>query len=495
MRLVVICGLLAPALLSAQLIRQPPVASLALRAEAPEAKVRPLEPIQIQALVYSEIEGEAQPVRVQRDGAAWSLPSGHGWLSKPFRYQGEEGEAFHIPAGNGLRSIIFREAAARFVLQDAVLYTAPAKEGVYTIEATLEGKTATLDITVTAEAPPRVPVEQTVFRFEPPETDPYHPLVAYWAPFVAQETWFQPKSDYIARFDLDGDWAGDNNWENAEIGSSQAYVYYSVMETPTHWFLIYNIFHPRDYSDKCVLGTCHENDNEGLILTVRKDGSERGRLEAMETLAHNNIYSHVADGSGIRNGAHTIDGRIELVDNRRPVVFIEAGGHGVYGSSGSHSRYVVGEDRFTAGTGVTYIYKGLAERPRHPDDRRVGYDLLPIWDHWWLRAHEGPGREERTFDSYFRYVPRGDRPRSAHVELAGAFFGVSEAENKAKPFWGWHDVLTRRRSLLATGQWGLDPAYAVTVNLSFPEPVSTEYLFNPYLGVFGGASAPGETGQ
>ena len=104
-------------------------------------------------------------------------------------------------------------------------------------------------------------------------------LVEHYAPFVAQETWFQPKSDYLARFDLDGDWKGDNNWANAERGSSQAYVHYAVMETDTHWFLVYNFFHPRDYSDKCVAGTCHENDNEGLILTVAKDGSPFGRLQ------------------------------------------------------------------------------------------------------------------------------------------------------------------------------------------------------------------------
>ncbi len=36
---------------------------------------------------------------------------------------------------------------------------------------------------------------------------------------------------------------------------------------------------------------------------------------------------------------------------------------------------------------------------------------------------------------------------------------------------------------MATGQWALDPAYAVSQNLRFPEPVSTEYTFNPYLGV------------
>src|SRR5262249_29347484 len=168
--------------------------------------------------------------------------------------------------------------------------------------------------------------------------DPYRLVAEHWAPFLAQETWFQPKSDTPARFDFDNDWNGDNNWENMEVGSSQAYVHYAAMETTSHWFLIYNVFHPRDYSDKCVVGTCHENDNEGLIMTVRKDGSEFGKLEVMETLAHNNVYSFVAD-SRIRKGFHNIDGQIEFYDNSHPVIFVESGGHGIYGSTSSHAQY------------------------------------------------------------------------------------------------------------------------------------------------------------
>ena len=51
----------------------------------------------------------------------------------------------------------------------------------------------------------------------------------------------------------------------------------------------------------------------------------------------------------------------------------------------------------------------------------------------------------------------------------------------AKPFWGWHDNETRDKKVLATGQWALDPAYAVTRNLTLPGPVSLRYTFNPYL--------------
>ena len=76
----------------------------------------------------------------------------------------------------------------------------------------------------------------------------------------------------------------------------------------------------------------------------------------METLAHNNVYSYRTDRR-IKKGVHSPDGKIETYEQSHPVVFIEAGGHGVYGSTGSHSRYSLTQDQFSAGTGVTYVYK------------------------------------------------------------------------------------------------------------------------------------------
>ncbi len=273
---------------------QSTVTEIQLRTDPAGAKVRPLESIVVQLLAYGEIsDGSSGTKKVRLQPASeigFKLKDGNGgWLSKPFRFQGQETESFYEPEGSGLAAIIFRRATSQYVRQDSTLYTAPEKSGKYEIEATLEGKTASITIDVDPSAPSLRTPEKVEFPAEGPSRDPYRLLAQHYAPFVAQETWFQPKSDFLARFDLDGDWRGDDNWQDAEEGSSQAYVYYAAMETQTHWFLIYNFFHPRDYSDKCVVGTCHENDNEGMILTIEKDGSQYGRLLSMETLAHNNV--------------------------------------------------------------------------------------------------------------------------------------------------------------------------------------------------------------
>ena len=457
---------------------QPAVERIEIHAD-PAPLVRPFETITLQVRVYGTLDG--QEGRLRRDGAELEIvePDG-GWLTKPFRYQGKDDEEF-LDEFQSTAGRIFGQLAGEFVLQDAVLYIAPEKPGRYTVRAELEGRRAEITIEVSRSAPSYKKPEKYSFGTERRPADPYRRLAEHWAPVIAQETWWQPKSDYIARFDYDGDWHGDNNWKHLEEGASQAYVYYAAMETRTHWFLVYNVFHPRDYSDKCVAGTCHENDNEGLILAILKDGSEFGRLQAMETLAHNNIYSFRADRD-IRKGVHNIDGRIEF-RGHRPVVFIESGGHGIYGTRSSHARYDVANDRFTAGTGVTYVYKGKAERPRHPNDRDVGYELLSIYHEWWLKTGKETGWRQRTFDGYFTYEPFGGRPRAAFASIGGAFYGRRFGRNKAKPFWGWHDNRTRKRKVLAVGQWGLDPAYAMSRNLKFPEPYSVDYVFNPYLGI------------
>ena len=460
------------------------VTEIKLRTDPAEARVRPYENLVIQVLAYGELteDEETKKVRLREGDAKVEIKEEKGgWLSKPFRYQGDEIEPFYEEEDAGLGSLIFGRASRQFVLKDAFLYTAPLQPGRYRIEAELSGKTASIIIEVDSKAPSRRPREKVGFPAERPSTDPYRALAEHYAPFIAQETWFQPKSDYLARFDLDGDWRGDNNWVNAEMGSSQAYVHYAVMETDTHWFLIYNLFHPRDYSDNCVVGTCHENDNEGLILTVERDGSTHGRLLIMETLAHNNIYSYRADRR-VKKNVHKPDGDVEFYQASHPVVFVESGGHGIYGSDDGHAGFSLKKDEFQAGTGVTYIYKGVAERPRHGNDRNIGYNLLPIYDYWWQRAHAGDGKG-RSFDAYYVYKPYGDRPRPAEGEIAGSFLGRKFGSNKAKPFWGWHDKRTQKKKVLATGQWALDPAFGVSRNLRLPGPVSLDYTFHPFLGI------------
>ena len=449
------------------------------------AKIRPLETAVIQVQFFGEkkqsIFDKIFADKAKNDRLAtkdWTADVGNsaGWLSKPFLLQ-EKGERTKSGLDNFLRQGLSSIAA-----KDSILYTAPDKAGKYTIKITQGKFTETVTIEVTNSAASQKSAETENFASPVNSSDKYLALVENYAPFIAQETWFEPKADFLARFDYDGNWKGDDNWENLSRGSSQAFVYYAVMETASHWFLIYNFFHPRDYSDFCVVGTCHENDNEGLILTVRKDESKFGRLEVMETLAHNNVYSFTNDPA-IRDGTHDIDGKIEFYEKTHPVIFIEAGGHGVFSSDAKNSLFSAGKMDFKNNTGVTYLYTKKAERPQSANDRNVGYALLPIYEEWWSKGSRESNISNETFEDFFVYEPFGNRPKAAANFISGAFHGRTASDNMAKPFWAWFDGRTRKKKLVNTGQWALDPAYSVSVNLKFPAglPFSLEYVFNPYL--------------
>ena len=447
----------------------------------PAPRIRPLGSAVLLVKAYGELT-DTQGTRMGRiKQAGWTISASDGVLSKPFKYQGDDKEALLESSGSRAASI-FRSLTSQFTVKDAVVYHAPALPGKYRVKAVLGGITGEVEIDVTPDAPDPAKVERWSFPAEPPSADPYRKLAEHYAPFIAQETWFEWRADALCRTDYDQDWNLGNNWDNLGAGSSQAYVYYAAIESESHWFLIYNFFHARDYSDNCIAGTCHENDNEGAILTVRKDGTPTGKLEVLETLAHNNVYSYTNDAE-IKNGAHSVEGKIHFQNGSHPVVFLEAGGHGALG--GGDKKSFFDAERFTwkQNTGITYVYKGNAERPRHATDSEVGYELLSIHEHWWPRAQPGAGAQ--AFSAYFAYQPFGGRPGMRTGTIGGSFAGLKESADKAKPFWGWHDESTRRKKILNTGQWGADPAYGVSQNLRFPasRPVSLIYVYNPYLDV------------
>ena len=67
----------------------------------------------------------------------------------------------------------------------------------------------------------------------------YYELAYFHAPIHYQDTdSSRPQGDYITRFDYDGNWAGRDNWDNMQYSRLPAYVYYSVIETTSHWFSI-----------------------------------------------------------------------------------------------------------------------------------------------------------------------------------------------------------------------------------------------------------------
>src|SRR5262245_14307968 len=170
-----------------------------------------------------------------------------------------------------------------------------------------------------------------------------------FAPIFYQALGDKPRSDYITNFDFDGDWRGDNNWDHTDEFPLKAYIYYSVAETSSHFFIHYAVFHPRDYKGGEKKGTilsdlireaakqggkydptglsgetalAHENDMEGCLLVVTKAGDGQGRVTYVETL-HHNSFSHYVAGESAAGFAAV------RVEDQHPLLYIEPKGHGI----------------------------------------------------------------------------------------------------------------------------------------------------------------------
>src|SRR5262249_41679570 len=246
-------------------------------------------------------------------------------------------------------------------------------------------------------------------------------IASRFAPIFYQALGDKPRSDYITQFDFDGDWRGDNNWANLDDTRFplKAYIYSSLVETSTHIFIHYAVFHPRDYKGGEHKGAilselmregakragkydptglaeeaalAHENDMEGCLVVVAGNSGDldHARVVFVETL-HHNSFSHYVAMEEVPAGFERI-----TVDGQRAVLYIEPKGHGIEAFTGTEKQ-VVGK------TFLVYKFAGKAQQqgddvksvacsnPQLPSCHNfVGYDLVSIPNTLWPKAQDAP---------------------------------------------------------------------------------------------------------
>lgn len=287
----------------------------------------------------------------------------------------------------------------------------------------------------------------------------YHDLAQFHAPLIFQQVGKNPKGDAITRFNFDGDWVANNNWENLSKFPSPAHVYYEVMETKTHYFITYAFFHPRDYSQVCVVWVCHENDLEGLILTIEKNSGSAGRVIVMETLAHNRIYTN--RNPRMVKVPPVLAAKTARVG--RMAVWVEAGGHGVY--------YADSDPRKKNDSWLTYAAGVESENSGFQSRGEYTYTLSRISDELW--SHRYALGRGQLFTETFHY--QGSRNLAA--EIPKAFAGEKYGVGRAHPPWSWEDT----SSPFAKGEWFLDPAFVVKMRYGLGREFSLDYVYHPYF--------------
>jgi len=288
-------------------------------------------------------------------------------------------------------------------------------------------------------------------------------------------------ADYITAYDYDGDQIGDNNWDNLHTPDVDlgAVVYWSVVETQTHWFILYADFHPRDWDDDCspplfFLEPCHENDMEGAMVVVKKDGTPYGSFFVLYTEAHNALHIFHNDSSLTQGSTEHLESTgVTFEKKSHPELYVEAKGHGVcalYFIGKDHCKHQVDKTppEFPGGDGIVYRYKGVAEKPSTGSDSDVGYALVPLETTLWAQRFDicDGGC---TFDKTFTYDG---------VEMSLAFDGDDYGDDKANPPWGWDDP---DDGPVYRGDFFFRPAKALKTHVISPDEISQVYLYNPFL--------------
>jgi hypothetical protein len=288
------------------------------------------------------------------------------------------------------------------------------------------------------------------------EPSPRLLLALHYAPVIYQDTDdTNAEADYITNFDYDGNWVADDNWDNFDQNRRHliAYVYYSVIQTADYSFIVYAFFHPRDWSE--LLGQ-HENDMEGILAIVERDGSEFGQLIGLITVAHYDFFSYTPVGSPLGRGEESIDGTLTLdaLDDgsTHPRISIEAKGHGVkawpYTGSFDGDLIVYEPD-------LSEPYEGRLPPSGDPDDG-VQYALVDIGRFFWF-VQMGEA-----------FLDRDDAKTFAEWgTLKGncAFLDLTCSGNQANLPWKWDDHGSDADSVPG-GLLGLDPAWISDVYFS-----------------------------
>ncbi len=267
-------------------------------------------------------------------------------------------------------------------------------------------------------------------------------------------------ADFISAVDFDGDHDATNNWDRA--GDPRfplaAHGYFSVVETTSHWFISYQFFHPRDWSST-FFETEHENDAEGILLAVARDGSQFGVLRAAITVVHSDFFSYVPAGSPWGAGAESVDGKLTLwpfAGELHPVTAQQAETHALKAWP-----YYRIRDR-----GVIY-YPSLtrADVPASTDDRQVYYRLVDLLEPGGLWAHRG---DRQLFSRHGTFA--GNKSGGCGQQALWC------SKNAARAVWGWDD----HDDASPAGSMASDPAGLVRSYFDTRERVSGSYLFNPF---------------
>jgi MYXO-CTERM domain-containing protein len=334
---------------------------------------------------------------------------------------------------------------------------------------------------------------------------------ARWAPVLYQDLAdgllndpANRRRDLIAAVNFDGNYDPFDNAENADSGQHAltGSILYDVVETETHIYLLYSIFHPIDWNTTGIID--HENDMEHVWVIVQKMANGTQEIVAVATQAHGELLAWsdtlpTVTGFSISPGELTLEGE-------HPRVFVEPKGHGPALCSFPGGLPLLNPINCNPDADEDLvIYRAL--QPGEPNNLtepdtsgalvESGYSL--VWGYesiWPLRASlRQDNAEPPLWEDPFTWIPT----RNTDVDLMnnlpieptavsglGSRMAGDEGGGAGTPPWGYlvsEDVLGLD-TVGERGDWLLDPPSIHA--LVFDDPCASEpgfynYLYHPYL--------------
>ncbi|MEK6324383.1 MAG: hypothetical protein AABN33_22315 [Acidobacteriota bacterium] len=324
----------------------------------------------------------------------------------------------------------------------------------------------------------------------PPASEPLTSIVEQYSPFVYAATDKSGgRQDIISNIDFDGDLKGNNNWEDFDRFELTPTVYYAILETETHYFISYHLFHPRDWNHFTVwLNDTHENDGENFQVVVRKSD---GRVVLLWTQAHYRSCTYTNPGSGIESGATQMAGEFQTVDSNgvpseegtHACVFVESEGHGIYGTLGSDSEVRVNADgsfSFKGENGLLFRPARAGEEVKEPENTTSGevtYQLDSITMKLWPLLRDGMlTGDGKLLDGSFGYQDEFvDVKEVPRFYDGNRFSGPFGSDRGISPF--ALDFSFKRGTL---GALFFNPAKRYAEMLKITDPWRREYINYPF---------------
>ncbi|HWR09547.1 hypothetical protein [Sporomusa sp.] len=219
---------------------------------------------------------------------------------------------------------------------------------------------------------------------QPVPAAPAPDIVTQWSPVICQ----LDKSDGLSApqniftlVNYDRDWRLNNNWYNLLFYPLERAMYYSVVESDSHYYISYYQYYPRH-----IGGGDHEHDLTGVLLAVSKTPDKSGRLDMLVTYSNNKWQRW--DGS-----------RVRLV-GRHPVLNIRAASHEIAAAGRSNRALTSSAMYQIAASGNP---TGLDNTKALQKGANAGYRLISLDQLWDRRQDIGQSRvfaRWGSFDSY-----------------------------------------------------------------------------------------------